>query len=187
MRRYRRPLRETAMASVAPPPAAPAAAPPKGKGKLLLIVAAVVSAAGGAVVPLVVDVPALLGQKAADEGKEHKKKKAKHAHEHLAAVPVGDVSVNLAEERMTRYLRLKVAVQVPEADEHKVHEHVEKNKAALKSWMISHVAGKSLKDVSGTAGVQRLQREILERFDDILYPDAESPIRNVLFEEYIVQ
>jgi flagellar basal body-associated protein FliL len=174
--------------STAPAPAPAATAPPKKKGKLFLIVACVVAVAAGAGVPFVVDVPALMGTKTA-EGKEatdKKKKKAKH-DEHLATVPVGDVAVNLAEDRMTRYLRVKVAIQVEEAAEKTVHTLVEKQKVALKSWMISHIAGKSLKDVSGTVGVNRLQREILERFDDILYPNGESPIRGVLFEEYVVQ
>lgn len=174
-----------ASAPAAPPPAAPA----KKKGKLVLIVAAVLAATAGGAIPVVVDVSTMVGAKPAEDGKEaDKKKKKKAGHdEHLAAVPVGDVSVNLAEERMTRFIRVKVAVQVEEAAEKKVHELVEKQKVALKSWMISHIAGKSLKDVSGTLGVNRLQREMLERFDDMLYPNGDSPIRAVLFEEYIVQ
>lgn len=176
------------MAATAPAPAAATAtAPAKKKGKLVLIAVCVVSVLAGAAAPLVIDVPALLGNKAGEEGKD-KKKKAKHGHEEkLATVPVGDVVVNLAEERMTRYLRIKVAVQVEAAEEKKLAEHVEKHKAALKSWMISHIAGKTLKDVSGTVGVNRLQREILERFDDLLYPSGDSPMRAVLFEEYVVQ
>ena len=174
-----------ASAPAAPPPAAPA----KKKGKLVLIVAAVLAATAGGAIPVVVDVSKMVGAKPAEEGKEaDKKKKKKHgADEHLAAVLVGDVSVNLAEERMTRFIRVKVAVQVDAAAEKKVQELVEKQKVALKSWMISHIAGKSLKDVSGTLGVNRLQREMLERFDDMLYPNGDSPIRAVLFEEYIVQ
>ena len=133
-------------------------------------------------------VPALLGTKAKEESKDGKKKKAKHGHdEKLAVVPVGDVTVNLAEERMQRYLRIKVALQVEHEAEKTVLEHVEKKKVVLKSWMIGHISGKALKDVSGTVGVNRLQREILERVDDILYPNGDSPIRAVLFEEYIVQ
>jgi flagellar basal body-associated protein FliL len=173
------------MSSPAPTAAAPA--PAKKKGKLVLIVVCLVSVTAGAATPMAVDVPALIGTKPKEEGKEIKKKKKPGHEEHLATVPVGDVAVNLSEERMTRYLRVKVAVQVEAAMEKKVLEHVEKNKAALKSWMISHIAGKTLKDVSGTVGVNRLQREMLERFEDILYPHGESPLRNVLFEEYIVQ
>ena len=33
----------------------------------------------------------------------------------------------------------------------------------------------------------RLQREALEKFDDILYPDGESKLKEVLFEEFVVQ
>jgi flagellar basal body-associated protein FliL len=172
------------------PATAPTTAPPKKKkGKLVLIVAAVVAAAAGGAIPVFVDVSKVVGAKPAEDGKDaDKKKKKKGGHdEHLAAVLVGDVSVNLAEERMTRFIRVKVAVQVEAASEKKVQELVEKQKVALKSWMISHIAGKSLKDVSGTLGVNRLQREMMERFDDMLYPNGESPIRAVLFEEYIVQ
>lgn len=170
--------------AVAPAPAP--TAPVKKKGKLVLIVACLLASAAGAATPMFVDLSALTG---ANDSGEHgaKKKKKKHGAEHLAIVPVGDVAVNLAEDRMSRYLRVKVAIQVDEEEEAKVHELVEKQKVALKSWMISHIAGKALKDVSGTVGVNRLQREILERFEDILYPNGESPIRNVLFEEYVVQ
>jgi flagellar basal body-associated protein FliL len=62
-----------------------------------------------------------------------------------------------------------------------------KQKAAVKSKLINHIAGKSLKDVSGSVGVNRLQREVLERFEEVLYPDGHSRIRAVLFEEYVVQ
>lgn len=172
--------------SAAPAPAAPAE-PAKKKGKLALIVVALVATAAGAATPMAVDVPALLGSKAKDEAKDGKKKK-KHGHdEKLAVVPVGDVVVNLSEERMQRYLRIKLALQVEHDAESKVHEHVEKQKVAIKSWAISHISGKTLKDVSGPAGVNRLQREFLERVDDILYPSGDSPIRAVLFEEYLVQ
>lgn len=176
------------MASVAAPPA-PTSVPVKKKGKLVLIVSCVAAIAAGSAVPFVVDVSAVTGKKAVvdEHGTPAKVKKPKHSEEHLAIVPVGDVAVNLAEDRMTRYLRVKVAIQVDEKAEKTAAALVEKRKVALKSWMISHIAGKSLKDVSGTVAVNRMQREIMERFDDILYPNGDSPIRNVLFEEYVVQ
>lgn len=177
-------------------PAAPAAPAPAGKKKfpLALLALPLLAAGGGAAVPLVVDVPAMMGMKteqdpdeAANAAAKAKKKKA-HAHaEHLACVSVGDVAVNLAEERMTRFLKVKVSLQCDHAAEGKLHEMVEKNKAALKSWLIAHLAGKSLKDVSGTVAIQRLQREVLERYDEMLFPNGDSPLKAVLFEEYLVQ
>ena len=160
--------------------------PAKKGGKLALIVVGLLAVTAGAATPMVVNVPALLGK--TSEEKKTTKKKAKHGHEEkTATVPFGDVVVNLSEERMTRYLRFKLVLLVEEEAEPKALVLVEKNKAALKSWLIGHVAGKTLKDVSGTIGVNRLQREIFERFEDTLYPGGEGPLRDVLFEEYVVQ
>jgi flagellar protein FliL len=163
-------------------------APAKRGKKLALIVVALLSISAGAATPMVVDVKGLMGKTSEGEhGKETKKKK-KHGHdEHIAVIPFGDVVVNLSEERMTRYLRLKIVVTVDEAYESKATHAIEKQKAGLKTWIIGHVAGKTLKDVSGTVGVNRLQREIFERFEDTLYPGGDGPLRDVLFEEYVVQ
>ena len=165
---------------------APAAAPGKKKFNLALLALPLAAAGAGAAVPLMVDVPALLGTKPKEEDPDAKKKK--HAkHEHLACVPVGDVTVNVNDDRVSRFLRLKVAVQCEEAAEAKAKEHVEKNKAALRSWLVGHLAGKTLAEVKGPVAIARLQREVLERFDDMLYPEGASPLRAVLFEEYIIQ
>src|SRR5262249_43021495 len=162
--------------------AAPADKPAGKKGrKLILAVVCLVCIGAGAAVPMVVNVPALF----AGSGGEGKKK-AK-GEEKTVVVPFGDVVVNLSEERMNRYLRLKLAVLVDAEDEKDVTEAIAQQKATVKSKLINHIAGKTLKDVSGSIGVNRLQREILERFEEVLYPDGHSKIRAVLFEEYVVQ
>lgn len=176
--------------------AAPAPAGPKKKGgKAKFLIAAVLSIAAGGATPMFVNVPALLGKTAEADG-EHAaeakhakptKKKSAHAEEKTASVPFGDVTVNLAEERLTRYLRLKIVLIVEEEAEATVPALLEKKKAAMKGWLISHLTGKTLKDVQGTVGVNRLQREILERFEDILYPNGHGALKNVMFEEYLVQ
>ncbi|MFM8274959.1 MAG: flagellar basal body-associated protein FliL [Gemmata sp.] len=159
---------------------APAAATPKKSKKLLLAVVCVVFTAAGAVVPMFVNVPALLAKSKEDKGKEKKDAKT-------AIVPFGDLTVNLYEERLQRYLRIKVALLVEADAEKEVTDLVTKKKAALKSAMLTHLSGKSVKDVSGPSGVTRTQRELLERLEDVLYPDGSSRIRSVLFEEYVVQ
>ena len=164
--------------------AAPAA--PKKKMNLALLVLPLVAAGAGAAVPLMVDVPALLGTKPKEEDPDAKKKK--HAkHEHTACLPVGDVTANVGDERSARFLRIKVAVQCEHTAEAKVKEHLEKNKAALKSWMVGNLSGRPLAEVKGPAAIARLQREVMERFDDMLYPEGESPLRAVLVEEYVIQ
>jgi flagellar basal body-associated protein FliL len=159
--------------------AAPAAAPPKRGRKLIFAVVCLACVGAGAAVPLVAPVPAIFAK-----GKTEKKPGTPAK---TVIVPVGDVVVNLTEERMNRYLRLKLAVLADADAEKDVTDRLLKQKAAVKSRLIGHLSGKSLKDVSGTVGVNRLQREALEKIEDVLYPDGDSKIRDVLFEEYVVQ
>ncbi|MCS6864650.1 MAG: flagellar basal body-associated FliL family protein [Gemmataceae bacterium] len=162
------------MSAAAAPPA-----PKKGK-KLLFLVVCVVFTAAGAALPMVVDVQSLFAKSKAEKSKEKKDAKT-------AIVPFGDVVVNLSEGRAQRYLRVKIAFLVDWEAEKEVTDLVNKKKAAIKSAMISHLAGKTLDSVSGSAGVARTQRELLERTDEVLYPEGDSRIKAVLFEEYVVQ
>jgi flagellar basal body-associated protein FliL len=163
-----------------PAPAAEGAAPRKKGKKLLVAVVCLVFTVAGAALPMVVNVSSLFAKSKDDKGKEKKDTKT-------AIVPFGEVVVNLSEDRLQRYLRVKVAVLVEAEAEKEVTELLTKKKAAVKSAMIAHLAGKSLKDVSGSVGVTRMQRELLERMEDVLYPDGHSRIKSVLFEEYVVQ
>lgn len=160
---------------------ATATAPKKGR-KLVLIVVCLVAVDAGVAVPM-----AMGGVLPFGKPKAEKPAKGKGTDSKTAIVPFGDVVVNLSEERNQRYLRLKMAILVDAEAEKEALDLVTKKKAAVKSALIGHLAGKSTKDVSGSVGVQRMQRELLERIEDVLYPDGNSRIRAVLFEEYVVQ
>jgi flagellar basal body-associated protein FliL len=162
-------------------PAAPEAAAPAAKkgGKLVILIVCVICVVAGAALPMVVDLSGVVGGKKADKKEKGEPK--------TVVVPFSEVVVNLSEERMSRYLRVKIAVLVDAEHEAEMTEALTKHKAAVKSKIISHIAGKTLKDVSGTSGVTRMQRELLERFEDVLSPDGEGHVRGVLFEEYVVQ
>jgi flagellar basal body-associated protein FliL len=162
-------------------PAAPTATTaPKKKSKMMLLIVGVVFAGAGAAIPMFVNVPALFAKPKPDKAKAHAEAKT-------AIVPFSDVVVNLVDPRMQRFLRVKIAVLVEAEAEEEVTELLAKNKAAIKSKLIGHIAGKEIKDVSGTVGVNRLQRELLERFEDVLSPDGHGHLRGVLFEEYVIQ
>lgn len=169
-------------------PATTAAAPAKKKSKLPLLVACAVSIGGGAAFPMFVNVPALLGSP--KDGDKTKAKPKAEGELKTVTIPFSDAAgtvVNLAEERATRYLKLKLALVVDADAEKEVTEKLAKKKPAMKSWLLIHLAGKTLKDVQGSVGASRVQREILERFEDILYPDGNGALKAVLFEEYVVQ
>jgi flagellar protein FliL len=168
--------------SEAAAPAANAGAPPKKSNKLLLGVVCLVFTGAGAAFPMVVNLSGKPKGDAEAAKSKDPKEKAK-----TAIVPFGEVTVNLSEERLQRYLRVKLAVLVDAEAEKEVTDLIAKKKAAIKSAMIAHLAGKTTKDVSGTPGVARMQRELLERLDEVMYPDGSSKAKSVLFEEYVVQ
>ena len=111
----------------------------------------------------------------------------RHGSSKPAFVSFGDVVVNLAEERLTRYLRVKIILVISEADQKEFVEALPNKKAILKHWLISYLSDRSIQEVTGAAGVNRLRREILDQFNALLYPDGAERIRDVLFEEFNVQ
>lgn len=155
------------------------AAPPKssGKGMFLWIGLAVLALGGGA------SVPWLLGR-SHDTGKEKKVEAPKNKRE---AIPFGDVVVNLGEDRLNRFLRVKLMVAVEESDAKEVGELLTKQKAFLKSWLIGYLSDQSTADVTKRVGVNRLRREIREQFNAMLFPNGEETIVDILFDEYVVQ
>src|SRR4051812_48185609 len=163
------------MSNTAPAPAP--AAPPRGRLKKLLplVVVGVCSLGAGVLVPRY-----LVG--AAKHEAEAPKLAAKQAF-----IPFGEVVVNLSEERLTRYLRVKLVLLIDGNREKEDTARITKSKAILKSWLIAHLRDKSLKDVSGTAGVNRVRREIVEEFNALLGASGTELVQDVLFEEFVIQ
>jgi flagellar FliL protein len=156
-------------------PSAPPTVPSKGGiATWLFFVIGLVAVAAGFALPLLLTSFSMMKPAPVSEGLR-------------AFVPFGDVVVNLAEERLTRYLRVKIMLLVDAAQEKAVIDQVQKQKFILKSWLISYLSDKSLQEVSGRAGVERARREIQDYFNSRLFPDGSEKIRDVLFEEFNVQ
>ena len=153
-------------------------APRKGGtvGWLVLILAALLAIAGGFSLPLYFMPPT-----------PHKTPVVSEESKRPALVPFGEVVVNLGEERLTRYLRAKLLIVVEDAQQKTINELLSQQKPFLKSWLISYLSDQSLQEVSGAAGVNRVRREIRDKFNSMLYPDGSEPIRDVLFDEFVVQ
>ena len=168
--------------------AATGAAAPRAKGGVMswviMGVVGVVSAGAGFAVPQ------LLGGAAApvDETSNSHKTPLKEAHElEWTSVPFGDVVANLDDNRMTRYLRVKFALAVLKKDATSVEHVVEDRKMLLKTWLIGYLQSKQVEDVRGTTGFNRVRREIQDQFNQMLFPDDDERIREILFEEFNVQ
>ena len=159
------------------------AAAPKGKKSIviLLLVCAVLAVGAGVAIPIFI-----LPMMHADGGAKSSESKFKPTGKR-AYVPFGDVVVNLNEEKLHRFLRIKLLLVVDEGYEKSLIEQVQKIKPELKNWLIAFLSDKSLNDVTGAAGVNRLRREIWGKFNGEMFPDGSEHIQDVIFEEFNIQ
>jgi len=104
-----------------------------------------------------------------------------------AFVAFGETVVNLDDGKLTRYLRVSVTLQVDENDVQQITKDMEKNKAILKSWLLSYLSDKTMDDIRGAAGQNRLRREIHGYFNSVLFPEGDDKVQDILFEEFNIQ
>ena len=102
-------------------------------------------------------------------------------------VPFGELTVNLNEGRLNRYLRLKIALQIDKQQTEAVTKAVELKRLILRNWLLSHLSDKDQEEIRGAAGQNMLRREIRDRFNQILFEDGYDRVYDVLFEEFNVQ
>ncbi|MEZ6064755.1 MAG: flagellar basal body-associated FliL family protein [Planctomycetaceae bacterium] len=151
------------------------------RSRLPWVVMCVVSAGAGVAVPLVMT---------PEPPKEPEKPAINYEMlepESAMFVPFGDVTVNLNEGRMNRYLRLKVSLQIDKTQEPSVTAAVAQQGLVLRNWLISHLSDKELDAIRGAAGQNMLRREIRDQFNTVLFADGIDRIHDVLFEEFNVQ
>ena len=119
-------------------------------------------------------------------GGEHGKEEAK-PKEGPQFLSFGQIVVNLNEPNLLRYLSLDISIQTDAKNEKEVRDALESRKAILKTWLTSHLADKTIEDIRGKVGVNRLRREIQDNFNSLLFKDGHERIQDILFEEHHVQ
>jgi flagellar basal body-associated protein FliL len=103
------------------------------------------------------------------------------------SIPFGEAVVNLAEERLTRHLQVRITLLASGSDQELLESSLEDNRAILMNWLIGYLSDKSLEEVRGAAGVNRARRDIQDRFNSLLFADGSEKVRDVLFEEFTVR
>ncbi len=99
----------------------------------------------------------------------------------------GQMVVNLNSDRMNRYLRMTISLQVDDEDYEMVEAELDHRKLQLKSWMVAYLSDVSVDDVRGTAGQNRLRRDIQDHINTTLFEDGIDRVQDILFEEFTVQ
>jgi flagellar FliL protein len=158
-----------------------AAAPPKGgkRGLVLLVLVALAAVGGGA------SLPWIMGGHRHDAHTDKKKGEAPKSKQ--VAVPFENVVVNLGDDRLSRFLRVKIMVAVEEVEAKEITELLATQKAFLKSWLIGYLSDQSTQEITRKVGVNRIRREIRDEFNARLFPDGEEKIIDILFDEFMVQ
>ena len=97
------------------------------------------------------------------------------------------IVANIKGDRMTRYVNIALELQVAEERKAEITELLAKRLPILKSWIITHLSDKTLEDLKGQAGINRLRREFQDKFNSTLFPDGYDRIYDVLFPEFAIQ
>jgi len=98
------------------------------------------------------------------------------------------VVANLNVPGVTRYVRAALTLEMSsEVDKEKGLVFLEEKKPLLTSWLTVYLATLSLEDIRGGRNLKRIQSQILEAFNEELFPDSQPHIKHILFKEFAIQ
>jgi flagellar basal body-associated protein FliL len=98
------------------------------------------------------------------------------------------VVANLNEPDVTRYIRISLTLQISnELDSKKTTAFLEQKAPLIKDWLTIYLASQTLEDIRGEGNLRRIQSQMLDAFNEKLFPDTKPQIKNVLFKEFAVQ
>ena len=97
------------------------------------------------------------------------------------------ITVNLDEPRLARYVHATVTLAIPEEDFATASAAIDAETRVLRDWLTVYLTSLTLDDVRGPANLNRIRREILDAFNQELWPEGKPLIRKVLFKEFAVK
>lgn len=99
------------------------------------------------------------------------------------------VTANLDEPGVTRYVRVALTMELM-FDPNIEGEEEKEFKAKLpilNNWLTIYLSSLSIEDIRGGKNLKRMQAQILDNYNEMLYPDQEPRIKQVLFKEFATQ
>jgi len=98
------------------------------------------------------------------------------------------IVANLDVADVTRYVRASLTLEVSsEVDEKKGTAFLDEKKPILTNWLTVYLASLSLDDIRGENNLKRIQSQVLDGFNEKLFPDSKLKIKRILFKEFAVQ
>ncbi len=98
------------------------------------------------------------------------------------------VVANLNEPGATRYIRVVLTLQISKAlDPEKGTAFIEEKIPILRNWLTIYLASQTIEDTRGNRNLMRIQSEILDAFNEKLFPDSKYQIKSVFFKDFAIQ
>jgi len=98
-----------------------------------------------------------------------------------------EITVNLDEPRLARYVHAIITLAIPEEEFAAAEPAIDAKIRVLRDWLTVYLASLTLDEVRGPASLNRMRREILDAFNQELWPDQKPRIRKVLFKEFSIR
>jgi len=106
----------------------------------------------------------------------------------LADVKMEPITTNLGDEGSRRFVKVAITLSVIKGREDEVTKLItEKKSAIIKNWLIAYFSELKLTEVNGPKHRNKMRREIEDVFNQKLYPNEPPVIRQVWFEEFMIQ
>jgi len=107
--------------------------------------------------------------------------------EALAYKDLESITVNLDEPRLARYVHATITLGIAKEEFEEVSQHIDANMLILRDWLTVYLTSLTLDEVRGPANLNRIRREILDAFNEKLWPNGRPRIRKVLFKDFAVK
>ena len=98
------------------------------------------------------------------------------------------VVANLNEPTVTRYVSASLTLEMsPDMDVKKGTTFLDEKKPILINWLTVYLSSLSLEDIRGDKNLRSIQSHIRDAFNEKLFPDSKSQIKQVLIKAFPVQ
>jgi flagellar basal body-associated protein FliL len=98
------------------------------------------------------------------------------------------VVANLNEPSVTRYVRASLTLEMSsDMDVEKGVVFLDEKKPILINWLTVYLSSLALEDIRGDKNLRSIQSQVCDAFNEKLFPDSQSQIKQVLIKEFPVQ
>jgi flagellar basal body-associated protein FliL len=98
------------------------------------------------------------------------------------------VVANLDVPGATRYIRATLTLEMdPSLEQKKGTELLGEKKPILINWLTIYLSSLTLEDVTGANNLKRIQAQMLDSFNEEVFPNSKPLIKKVLLKEFPIQ